>query len=753
MENISLNTILEYTPYDNKCPSPFGNRDKEKVEEDLFYENKLFVEYPPYGKQLQRTIENYTNNDENTHAIVFSGASGSGKTTFLKNHFREQERENKCKCYYINLLDRPTEINSEQCIRTSILNGLGASFKKETAKAFYYKYQSFIKEDNNESDISLLGGSEKLLDFLAFCNLFSRDVSRMNFYTEIKAMNLTIMQLLSLYILTNVINQMNKSVPLVFVFDNLDEMDKQYLSTELNEIILDAFSVSQNFCVSVLHYDFVKYVTFLMSFRIENEKFFKSSEASERYKVLHSVPLEFTQECQVNYEEILNVRIRYYENNGGKEIEKKDKYDKFRLLINTENSFFGRFIKPLFSYDYRMFTHFVIKEALGNSRVNFPDHLAKTHLNKTKKDTQQGSRGVLLFYSLMGMIIDEKSRFYSYVKEEFSDDTCNVYRMSFSLLSNLCGWTHQKDDILGLLENETDFNEKTKQVNLATFMQIIKRWYPEDISKVLEGLIGTTARSYECPITLLGSTIDDQIRKLGKDFSISRLASSVIHDFVENLNGLSTVNIQVNPLCIAYVERVFIHFEYFNLISTQWDNTAQITANMGTEYKHDPRPLFQFDNATRDSQNIRLCLSYTFETVKKIIENADRHFCKKCKLANNKLCTKDCASFIEKYREEGFCINKTLLATRIISAHIRYLEHYRRYFWFKNGDKGRSDDDIIIQRIIAKQILDYIEFYKGRDVKDSNYQWITIYWKKQYENVLISLEYDTQNYIEIRFEE
>ena len=168
MENISIDTVLEYTPYDNKCPSPFGIRYSEEEEENLFYENKLFVDYPPACDGLKLELVKHIK-DETIHAIIFSGTSGSGKTTFLKHFFRIQKKD--ILCHFINLLEKPTIIDNDECVRNSITYTTGSIFSKEVASKFYQTFQN-RKQENiiKDYDVDFLGN--KLKRFLSFCYLF-----------------------------------------------------------------------------------------------------------------------------------------------------------------------------------------------------------------------------------------------------------------------------------------------------------------------------------------------------------------------------------------------------------------------------------------------------------------------------------------------------------------------------------------------------------------------------------------------------
>lgn len=761
MKSLSINTLLEYTPYDNKCPSPFGLRVNEKEEAEKFYLNGLFVAYPSTCDLLKKELEDCIE-DESTHSITFSGASGSGKTTFLKDYFRNNK--GKYIYQYINLIDNPATLANEDCIRTSLMNLLGDIFTKDVARLLYQTYrEQMLTDDKANYDLSFL--KDKLVRFMSFCNIYSQTDSNLNFNTEINKFDINITQLLSLFLITNVISH-REGRPLVFVFDNLDEIDKQYINTKLNEIVLSSFSIAQGYSERILKYNFVKYVTFIFAFRSENETIFKSTEAGERYKVLHNVSIEFSPEYQVSYDEILEARIQYYEKTikemtmeekmsiDTKETALKEKYSKIKDIIQSENSYFKRFIAPLYSYDYRMFTHFAMKSSLKKRTVNIHDSLKQ---RGKSLDCQQGARGLLLFFALAGMFSDDRSRFSSYSKEEFSDGTCNIFRMSFTLLSKMCGWSCQKTELLDVLKDESDFNEKTQPVNLLSFMKVIKSWYSESendnifASKVLDGLIGSTARSYECPITLSGSAINDYINTLGQNFSVSGLSAMVIKAYLEEPSSLATVNIKVNPLCIVYAMRVFIHYEYFNLISTQWNRDD---INKETEKKeYLPRPLFQFVDVEKDRRNIELCLKLTFDTVKRIINIADEHFCNKC-LLERQQCEHDCNSPIKAFIEEGLCFNNTIHATRVVTAHIRYLEHYRTFLWYHvcNTDE-HSEIEIQIQKMIINQILDYINFFSNRKIKDDKYEWISSAWKNQYTNALKTLDNQPQYFTVIKFED
>lgn len=581
------------------------------------------------------------------------------------------------------------------------------------------------------------------MSFLSLCNLFSQNDSELVLIKEIETFSFNTLQLISLYIISSVIAHKDDPRFLVFVFDNIDEMDRQYLNNSLKDMIVSAFSVAQDYCENVLRFDFIKKTTVLISFRIENDSFLIGNTVNERYLLLHFQKIDFSHEYQAAYNEILAARIQCYLRANGKEVDLKEKHDEIRALIESEHFFFEQSIKPLYSYDYRMLTHYVIKEALCNRKVYIPDALKQSQ-GKTKY-AQVGSRGMLLFYALAGMLRDGNSCFSTYVKEDFSDTGCNVYRMSFTLLSNICGWSHQKG---GLYEGVIDYNEKTCLVHLSTFIERITPWcsdrHDDAVNKLLK--LGLTACSFERPIALLGDEIDRYNNELKENYSMSTFAPNATHNHLKDLSALSTVSIQVNPLCFVYAARVFIHYEYFNLISTQWHNKENSKRGM----LYDSKPLFQLSSSEQDMKNIELCLDYTFQTAKHIIISADNHFCAGCNKRNNgQQCQSDCRSFVNKFIDDGLSFNNTLDATRIIVNHIHYLESYRRFLWFQNANIEHTEVDVQIQRIIINQILKYISFYRQRKIMDREYHRISNDWGIQYKNALAILDNHPQEFTEI----
>ena len=342
MRRASLITFLEYTPYDNKCPSPFGIRDSEKEEEEKFYLNHLFVDYPKACDKFRDELSTYIK-EQTIHLITFSGSSGSGKTTFLKDFFRKKSREFNSR--YINLVEYPSPLGNNETVATTLKDGLKCLLSKDVAKTLYKTFKAWGEKNSPASLSSFLPTEQER--FMSFCESFSHKESPLRFEVEMEKFNFyhnnDLSQLLSLYLISSIIPYIYDDTPFVFVFDNLDEVGKQYLSSVLSSTINTAFSYAQVYCEQVLRYNFTWNVTFLQSVRMENRRYLRrASDLQERTNILHNntKSLEFSQEYQATYSDILNARLRCYEEIYGSDThndKNKESYDSLNKLIRLSD--------------------------------------------------------------------------------------------------------------------------------------------------------------------------------------------------------------------------------------------------------------------------------------------------------------------------------------------------------------------------------------------------------------------------------
>lgn len=725
---MDFKAILEYSPYDNKRISPFEVKNDKRLEVDSFNET-FFVPYPPATETLERKlcseIEGTTNN------IIFYGASGSGKTTFL-NYFVKKYR-NQYDFHFFNLIDEPSPMEYDQCIRSVLLSKLYSLLdddKNNVAMCLHDRVvvqkslMPFDRKEDNDMLIEYLG-----VNYLEKCD--AEDVIGGIGLNEGKIGPNSNRSLLVLCIIAELLaadNGLSKKNKNVFVFDNLDEIPTQYIVSDTYQLIFSAFSIVQKYCQKYSGYNFLRDTTFILSYRSTNAQIVDRSQHEDRM-VLSTENIEFRNEYQVSYTDIFNKRADYYWSKNT-DLDEKDGSRLVWKLLNSEKNYCRNVLRPFFNYDFRMLTHFFVLHMLEKGLDGVDEALIKeqTQERKKKKEEQTGARGILLFNAMEAMMKDPSSRIVAYMRHEFEmNSLCNIYRMSFTLLSNMGGWSLQRDaELVNALREENDFNDETPRIGFYDFLKRIEKWYGKDLVKiVIDGLIGSVAYNYEYPIALLGGPVDDFFKDSSTKHTPSGLAKYIEEAYSQNDSVLSNVYVKINPLCVIYAWRVFINFEYFNLISNQWENPSV------KDYKYDPIPLFQINN----EHVLTGCLNSVFSTVNLVLGNADKHFCEKCPRRGGGKCKYDkdrkqqtrtevesdietCKENFQSFVQDGFCINGTLYATRVITSHLNYLDKYKTYVWEKFKDDPEKSHEM--QSLILKQMDKYIDMWGKRRVVDED---------------------------------
>ena len=723
---MDLRTVLEYSPYDNKRITPFDTSSKEKNKKEFI--DNFFVDYSKYTKEtldmsLYKTIKGIKN------TILFYGASGSGKTTYL-NYFADTYL-NDFVFHFINLIEDPTPTNHERCIKDSILAKLSIILDDKDNGVTENLYRRFVVGDavmpfeRNEDNDLFVDYLVETLQRWKKAEKYLYSIGSLDDEEDHLAANCN-EGLLMIYVISELLKSdknLNGEKKHVFIFDNLDEVPTQYITSHTFNLILSVYSKVQRYCMDYSDYNFLRNCTFILSYRSTNAQLIDEAQHEERV-FMATEDIEFGKEYQVQYSDILNRRMEYYWKHEADSI-MKDSIINACILFNTEKGFCSNVLRPLFNYDYRMFTTLFILHLFGKDFKNIDKRIIIANSDVTRFDSveQTGARGVLLFNALESMMSYHSSRFMNYVRHEFEDETiCNIYRMAFTLLSNLGGWSIKDMDLQNAIRDENVFNEGIPRITMGKFVKRIEKWYgAELVSTVLEGLVGSVAYNYEYPVVLEGSKVDSYYDYPSNPHTTSGLASYIEKLYNENEGVLSSIYVKINPLCVLYAWRVFINFEYFNLISTKWD------CDTIKKSRYKPVPLFQINT----EYELRQCLNSVFLTVNYVLSMADRHFCDKCfdlkkskckykkgwgmmKKADVNSSILTCKESFNDFIEDGFCVQNSLYATRLITSHINYLERYRKYM--KTACSENLEKSIIIQRVVIDQMSEYIRLWGERRV-------------------------------------
>lgn len=728
-----IKTTLEYSLTDNKRKSPFEIGVDADSDETAF-KKYFFVDYPDtidvLIDRLDKAIEGNSNN-----SVIFYGASGSGKTTFLNYYAEKSEKRNEF--HFVNLIEYPADMDYEECIREVLLKKIYEILNATDNNVSELLYDYLVKQEainffdkKEDNDI--------VYDYLVANKIEREDAEYYLDYIGVDENGVfvrgtnTNKGLVVLYLLAELIKhktKTNNDKNIVFVFDNLDEIPTQYIYVHSYKLIMSAFSEVQKFCYNYLKFDFLGKCTFILSYRSTNAQIVDRCQQEDR-QIQSSVSIEFRNEYQVSYSRMLSKRIGYYCDKYKKNTLQDNEW-RVRELLNSERDYCTKVIRPLFNYDFRMFVHFFVNHLISRGLKDVDDELIKQPEPDQKKERnkQIGARGVLMFYALDSMLKETSLRLRTYVNHEFENyQRCNVYRMSFTLLSNLGGWALQDDDLINAIKEENSFNDETPRINFLEFAQKVEKWYGKEMFKsVIEGLVGSVAYNFEYPVTLVGGLVDEYFKDKKNAHSTSAFARFIVKTYTENESSLANVYVKINPLCVIYCWRVFIHFEYFNLISNKWDNQS-----VG-DFKYVPVPLFQITN----EHVLKGCLNSVFSTVNTILGKADGHFCNKCTETGKSKCDygksekknnsvsrdeinssfETCKSTLQDFVSDGFCINKTMYVVRVITSHLNYLDQYKTFIWNKLNENPELS--YAMQNIILNQMEKYLDLWGNRRVVEN----------------------------------
>ena len=703
----TISDYLEFSPFDNKISDDFlkdipensSHPDRPINKEEEFW-NRFFVEYS--ANQYENTIITLQNaiHKSNTHYILFIGPSGSGKTTFLNYLIRNRHKyfDDNLAIGMVNLIESPTSAEIKSTLLHEVLDDIILKHLNERVITEISR-NIIIHDKNNPSwDIQWLIGNDydlhdKFYDFIGYCrNTFSKNRVR-SFCRSIN----DISDKIALYIIAFIFDKcLKENNPCVFIFDNLDELEQTYLVESLNNDLLTAFSKVQGFFknyVLTTDYPFVSKCTFVESVRRNFVATVNSCQFIERVEERVSTII-FDSGYKRNLYDIFKKRVCMFQEHQKNSPDKETFHAKnFNIsTIDIEKPYIERLCR-LFNLDYRM-TLSSLADALEEEIVYWGSIALKD------SDCRLGIRGFLLFYVLKRRLKNHKSRFTKYVNDELSRNSCNRNRMYFSLLTNM----YTDEDGSFKKKKHTD----NLHVSLLEFTNRVKMWYKDvPVKSMYETLFVSGYRNYSLPASLEGDTIENFLHEEKYNVSLQSLCNHVAELYSRDKDELSNVDIVVNPLCLEYTQHVFIHYEYFNLLS--------IVNERNMELLYGAKSLFQHDT----KEQIKSCMDRVFEMTQWVVNKADNHVCQIChKDCDHKSKKNDCNDAIKSLQDNGFLIQKNILYTsRVITSHINYLDSFRKLLWNKHHDKNKIEN-AELQKCVVDVIEKYIDLYHSKQVEN-----------------------------------
>jgi hypothetical protein len=296
--------------------------------------------------------------------------------------------------------------------------------------------------------------------------------------------------------------------------------------------------------------------------------------------------------------------------------------------------------------------------------------------------------------------------------EKNANGKCHKIRMGLTLLCNLAITGNIKEtDYCKYMSDESYFDDKINNVSLFDFYNCLKQWYTSDdeIKKILRTLFRISENSFE----LFAIVYNLNLNTKKDEKSFNEIFTEQINKLIEKKDEseLQSIEIKTNPCAVIYIQKIFIHYEYFNLLSEI----------KGTYWKDEDichvKTLFQKLRSGATANSLKLFMNNVYQVTKNIILNADQHFCDTYKLDKNST-EQQYNEKINEFISMGGAVNGALFTARLITSHINYLDEFRKYIL--NNDAFKNEFKIEMQNIIVEVIKKYLNlYYKERYLKDT----------------------------------
>lgn len=694
----TLSDFLEFSPFDNKVSAEFlkdipnitieadGSIDKVKAFWEKFFVVYTVVQYKDTIEKIKEAI-----NEQNRHYILFIGPSGSGKTTFLNYliKYKNQYLDENLAIDMVNLIEDASNAGIGPEIIHDNLDAKIVQYLNQDVVIELAKYIVSYEKREPTWNIKWLKGEDSIFyNFVAYNRRHYSPYNILQLCNKIK----DISDKISLYFISFIMNKcITEKKPCVFIFDNLDELDQLYLLETLNLDLLTGFSKAQEFFEKIVldsEYPFLSKCTIVESVRRNFIATVNSTQFTERVEK-SSVTINFDSGYKQNGREIIEKRgeLHFFTNKEDFVKNNLEYAKRFNISIIEKEKDYLEKIFRLFNLDYRT-TMSSLSEGLKKEIVSWG------RISEADKNCRVGIRGFLLYSILKYRLTKVDTRFKKYLDEDLSNNNCNKYRMYLSILANMNTVKGEK----GKLDNI--------HVSLLDFTDRVKEWYKNvTVLSIYETLFVSGYHNYSLPANLEGETINNYLREKQYSVTLPSLCKHLAELYKTDRDSLDNVDIVVNPLCFEYSEHVFIHYEYFNLLSVCCKHSEELLLKS--------KSLFQYDNF----EDIKSCTNQVYDMAESIIKKADKHLCMIC----NKKCeakSSECGSAIKKLQDHGFLIQNMPYTTRVITSHINYLDSYRKLLWIRFHDnKGLNN---AIQNQLVSVIQKYITLFRTKEVQNDS---------------------------------
>jgi hypothetical protein len=742
---LSFQDLLNYNPYEKEF-----NFLNDGIEESDF--DEIFVLIPEFEDEeakLIKALDPYGN--ERRNIITLSGYSGNGKTTFLnwiKPRFEERG-------YYFKINNIIKEgvghITSEELISKSMAKELIQQLQESDCtsfKAICGNEKIFF----NEFDLNL--DTQRYLS--GRINVYSQmqQIIESGNTKEFAAINrlidsLPLKQVLIIYFLEYLIKNSNENrESCIFCFDNLDEIEFEYLTENFWTNFLDIKSLMISFCQSLkLKIDFTRHVFFIFVFREATLQIRNAHFSDRLLQFIGKTRIILTGSARAIVKKRISTAEKYFEKS------KLDSSVYHLTKILATDVYTDKVLLPLFNFDYRTLNrtiHQILKDEESRKIVDIYISTKKEFEygeienidSYGEDDVLSGLRGAML-HLFISFLFDNR-KFFEFASKNTiptktnqdtldSEITCRPSRM---LLTALCSLSYPD----GLPRDHTNLMLiRPKEVGLLHLYNTIRRI--NAVSEVFFEWIGRLFDVHMGSWAHMVSIFNKEI-KHGSDLKIDfndeslKLSFLNLNQFKSNIDNsniekeLNHIKICINASGYIYLSTIMVHYEYFvNLV---------MLINPNKKIK----PLFQsIDFDYKEAKyEFEVLMNLVYEYVSELKNKLDKSLENVIFKSGYEL-----KSYVNS--EFGFKRHndtpKLLYSTRIITTHIQYLDAFR-YFLCKSKsfteiqDKLKKHEHFSFQarsnekinEILVAQIEKYVKLLKTGIKEDGTDQKVRAFEEK-----------------------
>lgn len=748
MGKVKFSELLRFNPFDNKF--------RYDLDEKFFFE-KIFVEFPiEKWEEVIYNIKSAVDFDSEGYKnfIFFYGPSGSGKTTFLHDFYRKNK--NSYNFVFLNLIKNPGSAFDSELLKETIADNLREELifqDNEFLTSLKLLYQNSLQNSSTShqwrdfvSTFSDKGAVSAFENFLIQTEVNTSNVTAEDLFRVLSEKDLIF---LYLYYKAYKMYTNNDNRPCIFIFDNLDELSQIYIARDLHKIIFNLFSRLQKVCKGILNFSIQEQIRFMLIFR-EVHYVILSPQLQERMNSL-STAIEFPKHS-------LTDMIIQKRTNVANEMELSITENEHRIrlleftdiLSNVENEYTRKTISPLFNFDNRMLMNAIIAISEPNyKRIAFLN-ISKNVYQAIKEISNVGARGIIIISILKYLykhatsfkdIVDDDRNMQKLETHRSSEIHCNSIRMALTLLCSLGEISPFITNSI-IMDDEESYDQQSKLIRLHDALLKFENYDMYDnkiITNIFHRLFRVNDNSFELLVMLhhLDAIKDD---KIDIENAIKEIIAWIGNKEDSRLHKSSVLNlnrteIKINAPSAIYISKIFIHYEYFNLLANLDEGIYEV------------QPLFQCLGVKNERFEFEIQLESILQYLKRFFENIDIFFCDNiCKKKIENDCNKpNCINAINKFRDNGFCFSNSLYSSRVITNHINYIDSFREYLWkidvvSTSAQQPKLTDKNQIQSYLLGIIGEYIQLYETRNVNDHTVQNIMKEIKEEYNKALTANE-------------